>query len=74
MADGRGWPQEAHWTTSGTRDTAQTHLNLGAGMSYVRGQVITEDGRLIASFTQDAMIRALEPHSPAAALPAAARL
>ncbi len=44
----------------------------GAGMSYVRGQVLTEDGRLIASFTQDAMIRALEP--AAASVPAEARL
>jgi acyl-CoA thioesterase len=33
----------------------------GAGMSYVRGQVLTEDGRLVASFTQEAMIRALAP-------------
>ncbi len=24
---------------------------VGAGMSYVRGQVLTEDGRLVASFT-----------------------
>ncbi len=29
--------------------------------TYVRGQVLTEDGCLIASFTQDAMIRAFEP-------------
>lgn len=33
----------------------------GAGMSYIRGQVLTEDGRLVMSFTQDAMIRALAP-------------
>ncbi len=32
----------------------------GAGMSYVRGQVLTEDGRLLASYTQDAKIRAFE--------------
>jgi len=32
---------------------------VGAGMSYVRGMVHTEDGRLIASFTQDALIRPL---------------
>ncbi|MBX7434048.1 thioesterase family protein [Mycobacterium sp. Y57] len=32
---------------------------VGAGMSYVRGAVHTEDGRLIASFTQDALIRPL---------------
>jgi acyl-CoA thioesterase II len=33
----------------------------GAGMSYVRGQVHTEQGELIASFTQEAMIRPLRP-------------
>jgi acyl-CoA thioesterase II len=32
---------------------------VGAGMSYVRGAVHTEAGELIASFTQDAMIRPL---------------
>jgi acyl-CoA thioesterase-2 len=31
----------------------------GAGMSYVRGAVHTEDGELIASFTQEALIRPL---------------
>jgi acyl-CoA thioesterase len=46
----------------------------GAGMGYVRGQVLTEDGRLIASFTQDAMIRALVPDGAAAAKPAETRL
>jgi len=46
----------------------------GAGMSYVRGQVLTASGRLIASFAQDAMIRALEPASARAALPAESRL
>ncbi|MGX9791244.1 acyl-CoA thioesterase [Mycobacterium sp. MMS18-G62] len=30
---------------------------VGAGMSYVRGTVHTEDGELIASFSQDALIR-----------------
>jgi acyl-CoA thioesterase-2 len=30
---------------------------VGAGMSYIRGSVHTEDGELIASFSQDAMIR-----------------
>lgn len=38
-----------------THDSTQ----VGAGMSYVRGTVHTEDGELIASFTQDAMIRPL---------------
>jgi acyl-CoA thioesterase-2 len=32
---------------------------VGAGMTYVRGQVHTEAGHLIASFTQEAMIRGL---------------
>ncbi|MDT5096004.1 MAG: hypothetical protein QOH60_5367 [Mycobacterium sp.] len=32
---------------------------VGAGMSYVRGAVHTEEGELIASFAQDAMIRPL---------------
>jgi acyl-CoA thioesterase len=44
----------------------------GAGMAYVRGQVLTADGRLLASFTQDAMIRALA--APAASVPSASRL
>jgi len=30
---------------------------VGAGMSYIRGAVHTEEGALIASFSQDAMIR-----------------
>ncbi len=30
---------------------------VGGGMSYVRGQVFTEDGTLIASFAQEGMIR-----------------
>ncbi|ROO88224.1 acyl-CoA thioesterase [Actinocorallia herbida] len=44
---------------------------VGAGMSHVRGQILTRDGRLLASFTQDAMIRALDAR--AAAVPTAAR-
>ncbi|MGH3524704.1 MAG: acyl-CoA thioesterase [Mycobacterium sp.] len=32
---------------------------VGAGMSYVRGHVHTEEGELIASFTQEALIRPL---------------
>ncbi len=32
---------------------------VGAGMSYVRGTVHTEDGALLASFSQDALIRPL---------------
>jgi acyl-CoA thioesterase len=33
---------------------------VGAGMSFVRGQIRTESGDLLASFSQDAMIRPLE--------------
>jgi acyl-CoA thioesterase len=47
---------------------------VGAGMSYVRGQVLTEDGRLVASFTQDAMIRAFEPKGSATSMPVESRL
>jgi hypothetical protein len=43
----------------------------GAGMAYVRGQVLTADGRLLASLAQDAMIRALA--GPAASVPSASR-
>ena len=32
---------------------------VGAGMSYVRGAVHTEEGELLASFSQDALIRPL---------------
>jgi acyl-CoA thioesterase-2 len=46
----------------------------GSGMCYVRGQVLTEEGRLIASFTQDAMIRAFEATGSATSVPVEARL
>jgi acyl-CoA thioesterase-2 len=46
----------------------------GAGMCYVRGQVLAEEGRLVASFTQDAMIRAFEPAGSATSVPVEARL
>ncbi|MEV0710489.1 acyl-CoA thioesterase [Nocardia aurea] len=45
---------------------------VGSGMSYVRGLVHTEDGRLIASFTQEALIRPLA--GDVSAIPASARL
>lgn len=40
---------------------------VGAGMSYVRGAVHTEEGELIASFSQDAMIRPLRTSDTAIA-------
>jgi acyl-CoA thioesterase len=46
----------------------------GAGMSYVRGQVLTAGGRLMASFTQDAMIRGFGDSGAQSAIPAEARL
>ncbi len=56
-----GWLSYTHESTQ-----------VGAGMSYVRGQVHTEDGRLIASFTQEGMIRPLRTTDSAVA--ATARL
>jgi acyl-CoA thioesterase-2 len=44
----RGWLLYTHESTQ-----------VGAGMSYVRGAVHTEEGELIASFTQEALIRPL---------------
>jgi acyl-CoA thioesterase-2 len=41
-----GWVLYSHESTQ-----------VGAGMSYVRGTVHTEEGELIASFSQDALIR-----------------
>lgn len=32
---------------------------VGAGMSYVRGQVHTEQGELLASFVQEGLIRTM---------------
>jgi hypothetical protein len=36
--------------------------------------VLTKEGRLVASFTQDAMIRAFEPQESATSVPAESRL
>ncbi len=47
---------------------------VGGGMSYVRGQVFTEQGALLASFSQDGMIRAFVADSTDAARPVSARL
>ncbi len=47
---------------------------VGRGMSYVRGQVFTEQGALIASFSQDGMIRAFVADSTDSARPVSARL
>jgi acyl-CoA thioesterase len=46
---------------------------VGGGMSYVRGQVFSEAGALLASFGQEGMIRAFGD-DPAVRLPAEARL
>ena len=45
---------------------------IGAGMSYARGQIFRESGELIASFTQEAMIRAVD--APAQRIAEQARL
>lgn len=46
----------------------------GAGMAYARGQVLTADGRILASFTQDAMIRGFAPNTASMAMAAESRL
>jgi acyl-CoA thioesterase len=47
---------------------------VGRGMSYVRGQVFTEGGVLIASFTQDGMIRVFADDRTDTTRPVPARL
>jgi acyl-CoA thioesterase-2 len=47
---------------------------VGAGMSYVRGQIRDEAGRLLASFSQDGMIRGFHEGSTAKAIDERARL
>jgi hypothetical protein len=42
-------------------------------MSYVRGQVLTADGRILASFTQDAMIRGFDDNGHQTAIPTESR-
>lgn len=49
-------------------------VQVGSGMSYVRGQVFTEEGELVASFSQDGMIRAFPSGAPEQAKPVAERL
>jgi acyl-CoA thioesterase len=50
-----------HEPVSWTGWLLYTHesTQVGAGMSYVRGTVHTEEGELIASFAQEALIRPL---------------
>jgi len=43
-------------------------------MSYVRGQVFTGQGQLVASFTQDGMIRAFDAGGADTGRPASALL
>ena len=47
---------------------------VGAGMSYVRGQIRDESGRLIASFAQDGLIKAFDDSPAASGLAERARL
>ncbi|MEV3960307.1 acyl-CoA thioesterase domain-containing protein [Nocardia sp. NPDC050193] len=46
---------------------------IGAGSAHIRGQISTRAGSLLASFTQDAMIRAFDT-GPVHEIPSAARL
>jgi acyl-CoA thioesterase len=72
MAIGMSFHDPVHW--DGWIRYHHESTYAGAGMSYVRGQVLTGDGRLVASFTQDAMIRAFGPGDPARPVPAGSRL
>ena len=47
---------------------------VGGGMSFVRGQIFTRTGALIASFNQEGMIRAFTPTDPSVSIAASARL
>lgn len=47
---------------------------VGAGMSFVRGQIFAREGELLASFHQEGMIRAFAAADPGSALSATARL
>jgi len=46
----------------------------GSGMSFVHGQVFTEEGELLASYSQDGMIRAFTPDGSERAKPVSRRL
>jgi acyl-CoA thioesterase II len=48
--------------------------SVGGGMSFVRGQVFTRGGTLIASFHQEGMIRPFAAADPATSIAAASRL
>jgi acyl-CoA thioesterase len=48
--------------------------HVGAGMSFVRGEIYGASGDLVASFTQEAMIRAFVPDAGAEQIPVRARL
>ena len=61
--DASGWLLYRHEST-----------HVGAGMSYVRGQIVGEGGALLASFTQEGLIRAFVPEAGAEAIPESARL
>ncbi len=47
---------------------------VGGGMSYVRGQIFTEEGALLASFVQEGMIRWFADDASARTMPTVARL
>lgn len=58
-----GWMLYAHESTA-----------VGGGMTYVRGQVFSGAGILLASFHQDAMIREFAAADPASSIASTARL
>jgi acyl-CoA thioesterase II len=48
--------------------------SIGGGMSFVRGQVFTRSGTLLASFQQEGMVRHFDATDPAVSISASARL
>lgn len=63
MAIGISFHEPVQWDGWLLYDHEST--SVGAGMSYVHGQIRDETGRPLASFSQDGMIREFEPSSGA---------
>jgi acyl-CoA thioesterase len=61
-------------TASGWLLYRHESTQVGAGMSYARGQIFGEAGALVASFTQEGLLRAFVPDAGAEDIPVEARL
>lgn len=72
MTIGVAFHDPVHWTDWLLYEHESTAV--GAGMSFVRGQVFARGGYLLASFEQQGMIRSFARADPGAAISAKARL